>query len=357
VNGLSKAAMQPGISIAGRSIGTGCPPYVVAELSANHGRSLERALAVIDAAKAAGADAVKLQTYTADTITIDHDGPDFRIVGGLWNGRRLYDLYDEAHTPWDWHEALFAKARSLGLTLFSSPFDHTAVEFLERLGAPAYKVASFEVVDLPLIRCIAATGKPTIMSTGMASVAEIAEAVDTFRAAGGRELVLLHCVSGYPTPIEQSNLRSIPRLAAQFGCPVGLSDHTLGIEVSIAAVALGACFIEKHFTLLRSDGGPDAAFSLEPDELARLVRGTRAAFDALGTGAEVRSDVEKASMAFRRSIYVVRDIGVGEMLSPDNVRIIRPGHGLPPRHLPDVLGMRAKRALPRGTALTWDALT
>lgn len=344
------------ISIAGRQIGAEMPPYVVAELSANHGGSLERALKVMEAAKAAGADAVKLQTYTADTITIDHDGPDFRITGGLWDGRRLYELYQEAHTPWDWHEALFAKGRELGITVFSTPFDRTAVELLEGLQAPAYKIASFEIIDLPLVRCVAATGKPTIISTGMATREEISETVDAFRAAGGRALILLHCVSGYPTPVEQSNLRRIPRLAQEFGCPVGLSDHTLGTEVAIAAVALGACLVEKHFTLRRADGGPDSAFSLEPEELAALVRGSRAAFAALGTGTEARAEVEEGNKVFRRSIYVVKDIGLGETLTAKNVRIIRPGFGLAPKHLPEVVGKRARRPLPRGTALSWDAI-
>jgi len=346
----------PTIKISGRAIGPGQPPYVVAELSANHGGSLARALDVMSAAKRAGADAIKLQTYTADTITIDHDGPEFRIHGGLWNGRRLYELYEEAHTPWKWHEALFAKGRELGIPVFSTPFDISAVDFLEGFDPPAYKIASFEMIDLPLVRRVAATGKPVIMSTGMASVEEIGESVEAFRAAGGRDLVLLHCVSGYPTPVEQSNLRRIPKLAAEFNCPVGLSDHTLGVEVPIASVALGACLIEKHFTLDRNDGAVDSAFSLEPEQLRALVDGAKAAFEALGTGAPTRSEVEKASLAFRRSIYVVRDIGAGEPFTTENVRIIRPGYGLPPRELPNVIGRKARRALARGTALSWDAV-
>ncbi|MGE0035242.1 MAG: pseudaminic acid synthase [Xanthobacteraceae bacterium] len=348
--------MSENVVIAGRAIGAGEPPYIVAELSANHGGSLPHALAVMEAAKAAGADAVKLQTYTADTITIDHDGPDFVIKGGLWDTRRLYELYDEAHTPWDWHEALFAKGRELGIPVFSTPFDDTAVALLESLDAPAYKIASFEMVDLPLIARVAKAGRPTIMSTGMGSPEEIAQAVDAYRGAGGRDLILLHCVSGYPTPVGQSNLRRIAGLAVEFGCPVGLSDHTLGVEVAIAAVALGACVIEKHVTLRRADGGPDSAFSLEPDELAALVRGARAAFDALGTGEPARSEVEEGSRAFRRSLYVVRDIDAGEVFTAENVRSIRPGFGLPPRHLPEILGRRARRALARGTALTWDVI-
>jgi N-acetylneuraminate synthase len=342
------------VTVAGRAVGAGQPPYVVAELSANHGGSLDRALAVMEAAKVAGADAVKLQTYTADTITIDHGGPDFEIKGGLWDGRRLYELYEEAHTPWEWHAALFAKGRELGIPVFSTPFDETAVDFLEGLHPPAYKIASFEMIDLPLVRRVAATSRPVIMSTGMASPEEIAESVDAFRAAGGRDLILLHCVSGYPTPVEQSNLRRIPELAAQFGRPIGLSDHTLGIEVAIASVVLGACLIEKHVTLRRTDGGPDSAFSLEPDELRALAKGVRAAFAALGTGAPARAEVETGSMAFRRSIYVVRDMAAGEPFTASNVRIIRPGYGLAPRELPKIVGRKARRALTRGTALSWD---
>jgi len=345
------------LEIAGRRIGPGFAPYVVAELSANHAGSLERALAIMEAAKAAGADAVKLQTYTADTITIDHDGPDFRIKGGLWGGRRLYELYDEAHTPWGWHRALFDKGAELGLTVFSSPFDATAVDFLEELAVPAYKVASFELIDIPLIKYIAATGKPTIISTGMGSVAEIAEAVEAFHAAGGSDLILLHCVSGYPTPVEQANLRRIPVLSGYFECPVGLSDHTLGVDVAITSVALGACLIEKHVTLARADGGPDAAFSIEPQELAALVRSSARAFAALGDGSEPRAASEQASFAFRRSLYVVRDMAQGEVFSADNVRSIRPGFGLPPKTLPTVIGRRAKQPISRGTRLSWDIVS
>jgi pseudaminic acid synthase len=345
-----------GVTIAGRRVGRDTPPYIVAELSANHGGSLSHAMKVMEAAKAAGADAIKLQTYTADTITIDHDGPDFCIHGGLWDGRRLYELYEEAHTPWEWHAALFDKGRELGIPVFSTPFDETAVEFLQGFKPPAFKIASFEMIDHPLVHRVATTGKPVIISTGMANPGEISESVETFRNAGGRELVLLHCVSGYPTPVEQSNLRRIPGLAAEFGCPIGLSDHTLGVEVAIAAVALGACLIEKHFTLRRADGGPDAAFSLEPDELAALVRGTKAAFAALGTGDAERAEVEKANTVFRRSLYVVRDMAAGEPFTAANVRIIRPGFGLPPKHLAEILGRPARRPLARGTALSWEAV-
>jgi len=349
--------MTSDVIIANRPIGRNHSPFIVAELSANHGGRLERALATIEAAKLAGADAIKLQTYTADTITIDHDGPEFRITGGLWDGRRLYELYQEAHTPWDWHEALFAKGRELGITVFSTPFDDTAVDLLESLQAPAYKIASFEMIDLPLIRRVAATGKPTIISTGMATPAEIGEAVETFRAGGGRDLVLLHCISGYPTPAEQSNLRRIPQLATEFGCEVGLSDHTLGVEVAIAAVALGACLIEKHFTLRRADGGPDSTFSLEPEELSALVRGARVAFAALGTGMAARAEVEEQNKVFRRSIYAVRDIAAGEAFSRDNIRTIRPGFGLEPKYFDVLLSRKASRSVARGTPLEWSLVS
>lgn len=343
--------------ISGRNIGEGFSPFIVAELSGNHRGNIDRAFRLMEAAKNCGADAVKLQTYTADTMTIDVELPEFQIKGGLWDGRNLHDLYQEAHTPWEWHEALFAKGRELGITVFSTPFDKTAVDLLERLDAPAYKVASFELVDLELIRCVAATGKPTIMSTGMGTPEEIEEAVSAFRDAGGKQLVLLHCVSGYPLPVDQSNLRRIPRLCEGYGCPIGLSDHTLGIEVAIAATSLGASVIEKHVTLARSDGGPDAAFSLEPAELTALVEGVQIAFRALGTGSDARAEVEQGSMVFRRSIYVVRDIAPGEVLSRDNVRVIRPGFGIAPKHLPEVLGKRAGRPLSRGTALKWDMIS
>jgi pseudaminic acid synthase len=340
----------------GRDVGNDQRPYIVAELSGNHNGDIDRALRLIEMARSRGADAVKLQTYTADTMTIDIDSPDFHIKGGLWDGRSLYELYREAQTPWEWHAPLFAKGRELGITVFSTPFDETAVELLEGLGAPAYKIASFELVDLELIRCVAATSKPTIMSTGMGTPDEIGEAVATFRDAGGTGLILLHCVSGYPSPADQSNLRRIPQLAEKYGCPVGLSDHTLGVEVAIAATSLGASVIEKHVTLARSDGGPDAAFSLEPQELEALVRGVEIAFAALGTGTEQRAEVEKANTIFRRSIYAVRDIRQGETLSRDNVRVIRPGYGLAPKHLPQIIGKKAGRLIARGTALAWDMI-
>jgi N-acetylneuraminate synthase len=344
------------ITIAGRRIGPGHPPYVIAEMSGNHNGDIERAFALLEAAKKSGADAVKLQTYTADTLTIDHDGPDFRIEGGPWAGRRLYELYQEAHTPWDWHPQLFARARELGITAFSSPFDPTAIEFLEKLGAPAFKIASFEIVDLPLIQRAARSGKPLIISTGIASLGEIAEAVDAARSAGCREIALLHCTSGYPTPPEDSNLRTIAHLADAFGVVAGLSDHTPGTAVPVAAVALGAGLIEKHFTLRRADGGPDAAFSLEPEELTELVANCRTAWTALGKVSYELEASEKGSLIFRRSLYAVQDIPAGARLTAENVRSIRPGHGLPPKHLSKVLGRRAARAIARGTPLAWSLL-
>jgi N-acetylneuraminate synthase len=342
------------IEIAGRRIGPGEPPYVIAEMSGNHNGVIARAFRLIEAAKEAGADAVKLQTYTADTITIDHGGPGFVIKGGLWDGRRLYDLYRDAHTPWEWHEALFAKCRDVGITVFSSPFDPTAVDLLERLGAPAYKIASFELIDTPLVRYAARIGKPLIMSTGMADAAEIADAVQAAQEAGSGGFALLHCVSGYPTPVEEANLKRIPALAASYDCPIGLSDHTMGTEVAVAAVALGAALIEKHFTLARADGGPDAAFSLEPHELADLVKGVRSAYRALGRPDYGHASSEQSNMVYRRSLYAVADIAAGEILTEANVRSIRPGYGLPPKHLPAILGRRAKRRIARGTPLSFD---
>ncbi len=339
------------IKISGREIGPGHPPYLIAEMSGNHNGDLGRALALIEAASNAGADAVKLQTYTADTITIDHDAPEFTIDGGLWAGRTLHELYEEAHTPWDWHPALFRRAGELGLTVFSSPFDDTAVDFLEELGVPAYKIASFELLDLPLVRRVAATGKPLIVSSGMASEAEVAEALEAAHSAGADEIVLLHCVSGYPTPASEANLNMIKTLARRFAVPVGLSDHTLGTVVATAAVALGACVIEKHFTLARDAGGPDAAFSLEPAELAALAVSCRVAWEALGRSDFERSRSEIESRRFRRSLYVVEDVASGEAFTKRNVRSIRPGFGMAPKHLPDILGKTAAQPLKRGTAL------
>jgi N-acetylneuraminate synthase len=342
------------IEIGGRRIGPDEPIYVVAELSANHGHDYERAAQLVRAAAEAGADAIKLQTYTAETMTIDSREPPFVIDGTLWAGRTLYDLYEEAHTPWEWHGPLRDLAAEQGVHLFSTPFDASAVDFLEELGVPAYKIASFEIVDLPLLRRIGATGKPVIASTGMASLGEIEEAVTTLRGAGTTELVLLHAVSAYPAPPESMNLSTIPALAETFGTLVGLSDHTLGTAVPVAARMLGACVVEKHFTLARADGGPDAEFSLEPDEFRAMVDALRVAEAARG---RVRFGIEAAeseSIVFRRSLFVVEDIAAGEPFTDQNTRVIRPGFGLHPRHLDDVLGRRAARDARRGTPLSWS---
>jgi pseudaminic acid synthase len=344
------------VEIAGRAVGPDEPPYVIAEISGNHNGDPERAIALVDAARAAGADAVKLQTYTADTITLDHDGPGFLIPDGLWAGRRLHDLYREAATPWEWHGALFAHARATGITMFSTPFDATAVDLLEDLGAPAYKIASLEIVDLPLVRRAAETGKPLVISTGGATGDEIAEAVETAHDAGGGGVVLLHCVSAYPAPLSDANLATIPALAARFGCPVGFSDHTLGTTAAVTAVALGAVAVEKHVTIRRADGGPDAAFSLEPDELAALVDAARDAHAAIGEATIGRRPSEAANLVFRRSLYVVADVRAGETLTAANVRSIRPGYGLPPKLLPEVIGRPAAVDLPRGTPLRAEHL-
>jgi len=342
------------VKIDGRRIGLDAPPYVIAELSANHNGSLDCALETVAMAKAMGADAIKLQTYTADTITIDCDKEDFQIHGGLWDGHSLYGLYEQAHTPYEWHAPIFEKAREVGITCFSSPFDETAVDLLEELNAPAYKIASFEAVDLPLIRYVAKTGKPIIISTGMADLSEITEAVQTARDAGCDNIILLHCISGYPAPVEQSNLRTIPDLAQKFGVVSGLSDHTLGTAVSVASVALGACVIEKHVTLSRSDKGPDSEFSLEPEELKCLCSESRDAWAALGRAGYERKPVEGENVKFRRSIYVVKEIRAGEQLTADNIRRIRPGFGLPPKYYDDVIGKTVKESIKRGTALKWE---
>ena len=348
---------SPNVHIAGRAIGQGQPPYIVAEMSGNHNGDIKRAMALIDAAKAAGADAVKLQTYTADTITIDHDGPEFRIEGGLWDGRRLYELYQEAHTPWDWHPQLFAHAKAVGIHIFSSPFDPTAVTFLDSLEAPAFKIASFELVDIPLIEQCARTGKPLIMSTGLASKADISEAVAAAKAAGNGGVILLHCTSAYPAPMADMNLKTLQRLAIENDVVVGLSDHSMGVTASVAAVALGAAFIEKHFTLARADGGVDSDFSLEPHELARLVIECRDAWSALGTESFDETPSEGVNRGYRRSLYVVHDIKAGEAVTEANVRSIRPGYGLAPKYLPDVMGKTALKDIARGTPLDWDLLS
>ena len=342
------------ITIGTQRIGAGHPVYIIAELSANHGQDFDHAVRLIEAAKLAGANAIKLQTYTADTLTIDCDRPEFRVGGGtLWDGRTLYDLYSEASTPWDWHPQLKNVANSLGLELFSSPFDPTAVDFLEQMGVPAYKVASFELVDIPLIEKMARTGKPLIMSTGMATLAEISDAVEAARQSGAVEIALLKCTSGYPAAPEEMNLRTIPHLAEAFGVPAGLSDHTLGAAVPIAAVTLGACIIEKHFTLSRSNPGPDSDFSMEPHEFQALVEGVRMAERALGQVHYGLSIKDRSSRVFRRSLYITQDLKAGESLSEANLRSIRPGNGLAPKFLKEILGRRAAVDLPRGTPLEW----
>lgn len=348
--------MTKAIAIAGRKIGPDQPPYIICELSGNHNGSLDRALSMIDAAAATGCDAIKLQTYEPDSLTIDCDLPEFRIAGGLWDGRTLYDLYKEAHTPFAWHEALFARARDRGVTIFSTPFDEYGADLLADLGAPAYKIASFEAVDLALIAHVARKGKPMIISTGLSGLGDIERAVRTAGDNGCDDIVLLHCISSYPAPDDQSNLRTIPHLAQAFGAVPGLSDHTMGTAVSVAAVALGACVIEKHFTLARADGGPDSAFSLEPDEFRRLCTETRAAWTALGSISYKTAPAEQANRVFRRSLYAIEDIAEGQELSPTNTRSIRPGYGLAPHHIDQVLGRRARVAIRRGTALDWDLL-
>jgi pseudaminic acid synthase len=343
------------IKIAGREIGTRFPVYVIAEVSANHHQSFEAAENIIRAAKQSGADAVKLQTYRPDTITIQSNDAYFKVNGGtLWDGRTLYDLYAEAYMPWDWQPKLKKLAEDLGMHLFSSAFDITAVDFLEDMGVPAHKVASFEIVDIPLIQKMASTKKPLIMSTGMATAEEIEEAIQSARNAGATEIALLKCTSAYPATAEEMNLRTIPEMARRFAVPVGLSDHTMGIAAPVAAVALGACIIEKHLTLSRSTPGPDSAFSLEPEEFKAMVDAVRIAEKALGKVHVGVSDKEQASRMFRRSLFVVEDLKVGEAFTAINVRSIRPGYGLHPRHLTEVLGKRAAQGIKRGTPLSWE---
>ena len=344
----------PSIHISGRRIAADALPYIIAELSANHNGKLETALRIIEEAKIAGADAVKLQTYTADTITLNCDSEQFQIHGGLWDGKTLYQLYQEAHMPWEWHKPLFEYAQKLGITIFSSPFDNTAVDLLEDLNAPAYKIASFEAVDLPLIQYVASTGKPMIISTGMANAEEIQQAIDAARSGGCQELAILHCVSGYPAPAEDYNLNTIPDMIQRFGLVTGLSDHTLDNTTALASVVLGASIIEKHFTLDRNGGGPDDSFSIEPTELRALCTDSKTAWSALGAINYQQKSSEQANLKFRRSLYVVRDIEPGELLTEQNIKSIRPGYGLAPKHCHSVLNKKAKYALKAGTPLSFD---
>jgi pseudaminic acid synthase len=347
------------IKIGTREVGEGVRPYLIAEMSGNHNQSLERALAIVDAAAASGADAIKLQTYTADTMTLDVDSPGFVIEdsSSLWFGRRLHDLYQEAHTPWEWHRPIMERASALGMHCFSTPFDDTAVDFLEELDVPAYKIASFEVTDTPLISKVASTGKPLIISTGMASVGEIDEAVVAARQGGSQQIMLLKCTSTYPATPSNSNLATIPTMRATFGCDVGLSDHTMGCGVAVAAVAFGATLIEKHFTLSRAEGGVDSAFSMEPAEFALMRKETERAWQGIGRVVFGGTPAEEKSRAFRRSLYISRDVSAGEELTSRNVRIVRPGFGLPPKFLGTVLGRTVKQSLAAGTPVQWDLLS
>lgn len=345
------------ITIEGRKIGPDYEPYIIAELSANHNGDINQAFKIIEAAKRAGADAIKLQTYRANTITIDCDNEDFQIHGGLWDGKSLYALYEWAHTPWEWHKALFDKAREIGITIFSSPFDFTAVDLLEGLNAPAYKIASFELVDHALIARVAKTGKPVLMSTGMANEQEIQEAIVVAKDNGCTELLVLHCVSGYPAPADQYNLRTILDMQTRFNVLSGLSDHTIDNATAVASVALGACLIEKHVTMDRNGGGPDDSFSLEPHELAALCKDAKTAWAALGKVNYERTEAEKGNVKFRRSLYVVQDVKAGEKLTAENVRSIRPGFGLPPKYLEEVLGQTAKVDMRRGTPLSFELIS
>jgi len=349
----SKKYSANNISIDGVNIGVDYPPYIVAELSANHNGDLQRALNTIDMAKHCGANAIKLQTYTADTITIDCDSDDFKVDGGLWDGHTLHSLYKWAHTPFEWHKELFEHARKVGITCFSTPFDNSAVDLLEDLNAPAYKIASFEVIDLPLIRYVAQTKKPMIISTGMANIDEINEALDTAYQNGARDIILLHCVSGYPVPMEQSNLKTIADISERFGVVSGLSDHTLGITAALTSIALGAALIEKHVTMSRKEKGPDSEFSIEPDELKKLCETSKLAWSSLGTAGYEKKEIEEENIKYRRSIYVVKNMEVGDVFNSSNIRSIRPGFGLKPKHMDEVLGKVAKISIPRGTALGW----
>lgn len=344
------------ITINGTKIGPDHPPYIIAELSANHNGKIEQALKSIEVAAQCGVDAIKIQSYTADTMTINCDEDDFQIKGGLWHGYKLYDLYQWAQTPFEWHQQLFDKAKEVGITLFSTPFDETAVELLENLNAPAYKLASFEITDLPLIKRIAQTGKPLIISTGMANKEEIEDAINTARENGCIDLVVLHCISAYPAPAEQANLATIADISKRFDVISGLSDHSLGTVVSVTSIALGACLIEKHFTLDRNDKGPDAEFSLEPDEFKRLVNETKAAYQAIGIAGYERKPVEESSIKFRRSLYFVKDIEQGETITEQHIKRIRPGYGLAPKYYQDLLGKKVKQTICRGTAVSWNLI-
>jgi len=346
------------LSVEGRGVGAGSAPLVIAEMSGNHNQSLERALEIVDAAAQSGAHALKIQTYTAETMTIDIREREFFISDekSLWKGESLFDLYKKAYTPWEWHAAIFDRAKKHNMIAFSTPFDRTAVDFLEDLNVPCYKIASFENTDLPLIRYVAATGKPMIISTGMATFAELDETVDAARSAGCRDLVLLKCTSTYPSTPDDSNILTIPEMRSRYGCEIGISDHTMGIGVSVAAVALGATVVEKHFTLRRADGGVDSAFSMEPQEMAQLVIETERAWQALGKVQTGPTAKEKASLVFRRSLYVVADVKAGEKLTPANVRAIRPGNGIAPKFYDEVIGKTAKRDITRGTPLSHDLI-
>ena len=348
---------DPVISIAGREISRNHPPYIIAELSANHNGRLETAMKIIEEAARAGADAVKLQTYRPDTITLDSDADDFRIKGGLWDGRTLYELYEEAHMPWEWHKPLFDHAKKLGIPIFSSPFDTTAVDLLEDLNAPAYKIASFEAVDLPLIRYVASTGKPMIISTGMADAEEIEEAIAAAREGGCKELAILHCVSGYPAPAEDYNLRTIPDMIERFGLVTGLSDHTLDNTTAIASVVLGASLIEKHFTLDRNGGGPDDSFSLEPEDLSDLCRDSKTAWKALGQVDYGRKSSEQGYAQFRRSLYFVEDLKQGDIVRESSVRSVRPGFGVAPKYLDKVVGRRVRSSVAKNSPVSFDLLS
>lgn len=348
--------MSKRITIAGRGIGDGCPPYVIAEMSANHNGDLNAALRIIEEAARAGADAIKIQTYRPDTITLKSDLPDFQINDGLWAGKTLYELYEWAHTPWEWHKPLFEHACNVGITIFSSPFDNTAVDLLEDLNAPAYKIASFEAVDLPLIKYVASTGKPMIISTGMADAEEIQEAIDAAREGGCKQLAILHCVSGYPAPAADYNLRTISDMIQRFGLVTGLSDHTLDNTTAIGSVALGASIIEKHFTLDRSGGGPDDSFSLEPVELEALCRDSKTVWTALGQVDYGRKSSEQGNAKFRRSLYFVKNLRIGELITAEAIRSVRPGFGVAPKFMDEVVGKTVKVSVNKNDAVTWGVI-